>query len=405
MLRKTTAALVLAASCAAAGVMPGSAATAASRAASENSPWYQTDAGAAGSRANLKENVLTPSTVANVGYLRTMTAPPTSPGNQCGGTDTGAPALAGGYVYAITNYTVSKYNAATGELIWRRTPDPTGDTYFESLSVSGNGGIIVVGGTLCDSVSEPGDAFYAYNAATGKLLWRASPGEGMGPAVVSGGYVVTAGEDAAGNFFYVLNLSTGKTVWYRDTACLASYPVPLVVDSLVMLNGCAKQGPAIEARNLSTGKLAWKVAGRWTLQRGDFSGTHLFADDAGTMVALDPQTGQQEYTLSKAVKVLAVDDSRAYAACGSHGEYACAYNVSTGALEWRNTRNVYRPKLAAEAGGVLYLNSFGVALNAATGKKIKFLAIGGATALAVGDGRIADVSSGRIIDLFGLPGY
>jgi outer membrane protein assembly factor BamB len=172
-----------------------------------------------------------------------------------------------------------------------------------------------------------------------------------------------------------------------------------------MLNGCAKHGHAIEARSLSTGKLAWRVQGRWTLQRGDFGGTHLFASDAGTVVALDPQTGQQEYTLSNAVKVLAVDNSRAYATCGSHGEHACAYNVSTGALEWQNTRNVYKPRLAAEAGGVLYLNSFGVALNAATGKKIKSLAIGSATALAVGDGRIAAVSSGRIIDLFGLPGY
>lgn len=407
MFRKTTVALALAVSCAAAGIMPGSAATAASRAAGERSPWYQTDAGAAGSRANLKENVLTPSTVAKAGFLRSMAAPPTPPGSLCGDIGVVAPALVGGYLYAITNHTVSKYNAATGKLIWRRTPDPKFDTSFDSLSVSPSG-VVVVGGPGCGSVSEPGSAFYAYNAASGKLLWSASPSEGLDRAVVSGGYVVTAGSDAAGSFFYVLSLSTGKTVWYSNAGCIPSPSVPLVVGSLAMLYGCDKQGNAtIEARNLNTGKLVWeKQQGGWVLQRGDFGGTHLFAKDpAGAVVALDPQTGRPEYTLSQAVKVLAVDGSRAYAACGSKGQYACAYDVSTGALEWRNTRFAFTPDLAAEAGGVLYLNSFGVALNAATGQKIKSLPIEGATSLAVGDGRIAAVSSTRVVDLFGLPGY
>ena len=59
---------------------------------------------------------------------------------------------------------------------------------------------------------------------------------------------------------------------------------------------------------------------------------------------------------------------------------------------------------------MLYLNT-GVAVNAATGKAIATIwgsAIFGpqpATALAVGDGRIAVVTNPRIIDLYGQPGY
>ena len=84
---------------------------------------------------------------------------------------------------------------------------------------------------------------------------------------------------------------------------------------------------------------------------------------------------------------------------------ACGYNIGTGALEWQDTQLIGTPKLAAEAGGVLYLN-YGAALNTATGKRITRIwpTTPPHTALAVGDGRIATVT-GRIIDLYGLQGY
>lgn len=154
--------------------------------------------------------------------------------------------------------------------------------------------------------------------------------------------------------------------------------------------------------------MAWSRTGYWTLQRGDLSGSagkHLYVTNpSGTVEALNPRTGQLQYSLSEAVNVLAVDASRVYASCGSQGQYACAYNIGTGVLEWQNT-HPYSPKLAAEAGGVLYLDS-GAALNAATGKVIKTLPLDSppATALAVGDGRIAAVTTPRVIDLYGLPG-
>jgi hypothetical protein len=159
--------------------------------------------------------------------------------------------------------------------------------------------------------------------------------------------------------------------------------------------------------------VAWSLTGNWMLQRGDSGtfGKHLFVTDpSGTVEDLNPLTGQVQDSLSRAHQVLALDTSRVYASCGSGGEYACAYNLSTGTLEWQNTRLVPAldyPTLAAEADGVLYLNT-GVVLNAATGKAIKdlpFVSRSLATALAVGDGRIAAISAPRVIDLFGMPGH
>lgn len=401
MLGKTVAVLALAASCVITGLEP----VMAGQTTSENSPWYQTDYGAALSRANTSEHVLSPAAVRNVAYLRSMAAPPTPPGAQCGPEPIVAPALVGGYVYAITNSVLSKYDAATGKLIWRRTPDPTFFAEYQSLSVSSSG-MVVVGGAFCDSESEPGSGFWGYNAATGKLVWS-SRGEALSQEVVSNGYVVAAGMDAAGYFFDVLNLSDGTTAWSYGTPCMPYPTTPLVVGSLTMSYGCDSQNnPTIEARNLSTGTLVWSLPGTWTFQRGNSTAKKVFATDpAGAVVALNPLTGHTEYTLSQAVNVLAVDTTRVYATCGSS---VCAYNVSTGAREWQNASSLSTPALAAVADGVLYLDS-GLALNAATGQVIKTL-YGSyynspATALAVGDGRIAIVSDPRVLDLFGLPGY
>jgi outer membrane protein assembly factor BamB len=389
-------AILAVASCVVAGIGPAAAGGKAARAASENSPWFQTDSGFTLSRANHTEHVLTPATVARARFLRGVVSPPIPPQEQCLG-GTASPVLVGGYLYLITDFRVSKYNAATGKLIWRRTPAPTVVTYYVSLSVSGNG-LLVVDSAHCDSNSDIIGVLYAYNAATGKLVWSAGD-EGLQQAVVANGYVVTSGSDGSGDYFAVLNLSDGKTVWDWATEC-GPVTSPVVIDSLTFVGNCDSN--TLEARHLGTGTLAWSAPDIDAIQRGDAN--ELFAtDSAGAVVALNPLTGQQEYTLSQAVTVLAADTSRAYATCGSQGQDLCAYNLSTGTLEWQEA---FTTALAAEAGGVLYLDS-GDALNAATGKFIKTMPFVSppASALAVGDGRIAAVTAPRILDLYGLSGY
>ena len=114
-------------------------------------------------------------------------------------------------MYAITNYKLSKYNAATGRLIWRINPDPTLVTHYDSLAVSGN--LVIVGGDdSCITESEISGSIFAFNASTGALVWSANtqPESGFTGAVVSGSYVVTAGADI-GYEVAVFNLTLVKT--------------------------------------------------------------------------------------------------------------------------------------------------------------------------------------------------
>jgi outer membrane protein assembly factor BamB len=410
MLAKTIVVLALAASWVMTGAPPGAAGTR-HLAASQNSPWSDTDYNTALSRANLTETALNPSTVKNVTYRRSITSPVIPPGANCTG-DIVAPVLVGGDLFAVTNGRLSAYDAATGNLIWRRTPDPTFSEEYESLSVSH--GLVVVGASDCTSASEPPGTLWAYNASTGALAWT-TPMPGAGPlqaASAPGSFVLAEGGDAAGSDVAVFNLSSGKVAWSGFGCSFRSTP-PLVVGNLVMSYGCDnQQNPEIQGRNLATGSVAWTQDGDWALQRGDrgsAAGTHLYATNpAGAVVDLNPQTGTVRYSLSKAVTVLAVDSSRVYATCASQGEFVCGYNIGTGALEWRNTQpSVVGTTIAAEADGVLY-TPFGSALNTATGKIITqtwdVFTYSNVTAMAVGDGRIAVAGDPRVLDLFGLPG-
>jgi len=401
MFGKTVAVLALAASFAVTGIPPG---LAGGQASAGPPGWYDTNASAAQSRANLAEKLLTPSSVTKVKYLRSAVSSPYPRSGQCAGGIV-APLPANGYLYAITNGRLSKYNPATGKLIWRKTPDPSFTEAYDSLAISAN--LILVGGSDCLSVSDPNGIVYAYNAATGAPVWKALPaGPVDGVVALGSSYVVTAGESAAAAYVVsVFNLSNGKLIWSGD-GCLTSGPTePVVVGLVVIGYGCDNQQlDTLQAWNLATGAPLWSLPTGWAPQRGDLAGSagsHLYATDpSGTVVDLNPKTGQVEYSLSQAVNVLAVDTSRVYATCGSQGQSLCAYNTSTGALDWQKTNLATPPTSAAEADGVLYLGT-GAVLNAATGQRITKI---GESPVAVGDGRIVAVPDPRVIDLFGLPG-
>jgi hypothetical protein len=401
MLGKSIAVLTLVALIGAFTVSPS---LASGKRATENSPWNDTNSNAALSRANLSEKVLSLSTVRKVKYLRSVVGPPLSPKAPCLQATIASPILAGADLYAITAGKISKYSAATGSLIWRRTPNQT--FIYKSLAVSDD--LVIAGGVYCESESEPGGIVDAYNVSTGKLVWSTFT-EAFTAAVADGSYVIVAGENAAGSNTVVLNIANGKGIW-SDPGCGGSRaPEPIVVDSVVMSYGCSgnPQDPeALDANNLATGALLWSLPGNWGLLLGDQSGPngkHLYAiDPTGTVVDLNPLTGQVEYSLGQ-VGILAVDNSRVYATCGSQGTDLCGYNIDTGALEWQDTQLIGYPGAAAEADGVLYLD-YGSALNAATGLRVAIISTNGGVA-AVGDGLIAVGAGSRIIDLYGLQGY
>jgi hypothetical protein len=318
----------------------------------------------------------------------------------------------------MTNDLLSKYDPVTGKLIWRVNPDPSFTQVYQSLATSG--GLVVVGGIQCDTVSQPAGFLKAFNAATGAVAWTGYAPEGLKQAVTVGtSYVVAEGADAAGSDVAVLNLKDGTLLWHQF-GCLNrdNATDPVVVGLMVLGYGCDNQGGAtIEARHIATGALAWSLPSGWVIQRGDLAGsagTHLYATNlAGTVVDLNPQTGQVTHTLNNAITVLAVDGTRVYTTCGQSTLHTkiCAYSINTGGLQWQKSlfTSVISMKRAAEADGVLYLAT-GQALNASTGQVIGTVwGLGtynfhAPSALAVADGRIAVAGDPRVLDLYGLPG-
>jgi outer membrane protein assembly factor BamB len=378
------------------------------------SPWSQTGYNAAQSRANLTEQTLTASTVGRVRYLRGIASPQDQPGQSgCNINRIVAPVLTGGRLYAVTNGRLAKYNPATGGLIWRRAlldPITKESSSLDAQSLAVAGGLVVVGDLYCGSVSDPEGFIQAFSASTGARAWsqQITPeGGALDQMGVSGSYIAAAGTSpGGGQVVSVHQLATGALVWSRLTDECAPGTV-LVVAQMVISYGCTQSLAArVTARNIATGALAWSRTGNWVLQRGDIGGTaghHVYATSpSGTVVSLDPLTGTAQYSLPGAAGVLAVDTTRAYATCGGLG--VCAYSTATGARLW-STQPGFIPALAAEAGGVLYLDQ-GRALNAATGKTAASLWITSspASALAVGDGRIAVVTDPRVLDLYGPPG-
>jgi outer membrane protein assembly factor BamB len=386
----------------------GGALAGASSAATVTSPWNQSDYNAAQSRANLTEQTLTRSTLSAVRYLRSIAGPPVT-GNGCLHSSPLVPVLTGGDLDAVANGRLFKADAATGKLLWRRAPDPTFSTSFVSISVVR--GLVVVGEVGCDSASDPNGDIQAFNATTGAPVWKrpiSSSAGALNTAVVSGGLVAASGvSEGGGAVIAVHALAAGTQIWARLTdPCTESDVNVLVVAKEVISGSCdPRRNPVLVARALCTGTKTWSRVGAWHLWRGDsgaLTGRNLVVTNpGGTIVDLNPLTGATRFPLTGATNVLAIDAARIYAGCGLG---LCAYGTANGALLWSD--HGVTTSLAAEAGRVLYLDQ-GQALNAQTGKPITALWHTGdtASALVVGDGRVAAVTDPQVADLYGLPGF
>ena len=119
----------------------------------------------------------------------------------------------------------------------------------------------------------------------------------------------------------------------------------------------------------------------------------------GYLTDLVPATGVIKGTFSGAKDLLAVGRSRIFATCKG-GAAVCAYSRSSRALVWTVSTTLAYP-LAALAGTILYLDN-GIVLRSDTGARLRTLWTGNATAIVVGDGRVAVTTRLRILDIFSL---
>jgi hypothetical protein len=99
------------------------------------------------------------------------------------------------------------YDARTGKRLWSRLDHPGEWSVAEAMTLSRDGRTVVVTGKARDR-AENGDDFLtiAYDARSGKILWRETVDSGQG--IESGGAIAA---DPRRNFVYVTGFSVGET--------------------------------------------------------------------------------------------------------------------------------------------------------------------------------------------------
>jgi outer membrane protein assembly factor BamB len=133
-----------------------------------------------------------------------------------------------GKAYPADGYVTTALNASTGATIWRATAPGESLSEATSVAVSPGGSTVFVTGSLTDGTVTT----IAYNAATGKRLWRSSHGVGqqyvgatMALVTVSpdgaAAYVLTSHASTTGQYAYLViayNASTGARLWTSKLA-------------------------------------------------------------------------------------------------------------------------------------------------------------------------------------------
>ena len=345
-------------------------------------PWAESDHDAARSRYNSAESTLGPSNVASARYLRSVTAAPAnSPYGVCG-PGAARTLLTAGRLFFVGDSGVYAYNAATGRQIWRTGSDQADSTNY--VDIAAWNGRIFVGEDDCGSASDPNGGIEVYDASTGAPVWSAYFGTALSGLVVTGNYVVADGASiGSGAKVAVYDAATGATVWSKDISNSCDYlPTVLVVRGEV-IQECDDNGDlATEAADLATGTVRWTKTGNWNPLRGDSDAAtahHLYArSPTHAITDINPATGAARFTLAGATGVLAVGPVRVFTSC-SVG--ICAYSTATGAPSWSAAGS----GPVALANGVLYTGD-GRALNATTGAQLATLFTGHASQLMVGDG-------------------
>ena len=92
------------------------------------------------------------------------------------------------------------------------------------------------------------DYLYAFNAATGALLWKEILGKGVNPLAIANGVLYAGGND---DYFYALNAATGAVLWKYPTGAATR---AAVANGVVYVVANRKY---VYALSVTTGKILW----------------------------------------------------------------------------------------------------------------------------------------------------
>jgi outer membrane protein assembly factor BamB len=352
--------------------------------------WLQFHFGPDHQGLNPYENVLSPSTV---GGLQEKWAAPTDGNVQA------SPVVADGMVYTggnggIGTAYIYAFDAATGELVWRR---PTQGLDTQNVAVYRGRAFI---GTLDDHT------LHAYDARTGARAWALhAAGAVSGPTIAYGHlYVQTNSGD-----LYRLDPANGRIIWRADYRG-DSAANPAVAHGLVFAGG-GVQG-TVTAFAAGSGKRRWiahlavivdSSPAVWS------SRVYVGSVEPHGIWALDAETGDVEWftpTADGVTSAPTVAEGIVY--CGSYDGTVYALDAKTGEQVWAaSAGSVIGLASPVAANGVVYVGSdTGVfAFDAASGEQLWFYDIGQVNAApAVADGVVYIGDFDARLHAFALPG-
>lgn len=269
-----------------------------------------------------------------------------------------------GTIYLASNGELFALNARTGNVEWRRE---TAGANFAPVAADG---LIVAGGS---------DAVYAFDAGSGKRLWRNRIPRGQAvlyPPAVTDSRVVYVENDGNSRenpqlaTLKAVRADTGEGLWSKEDD-VVSYGMPVVDDGTVYL-GNRKY---VYALDVATGKRRWRAS----IARPDFTlgpklcagPDHIYVpenlNDRGRLAALSRKNGERQWTLEtegglghRPVRTgenlyVCVDGKRNRAVGEDFHASALSLDPSTGERYWRYRLFSYSADAPVAAGNSLYV--------------------------------------------------
>jgi outer membrane protein assembly factor BamB len=275
------------------------------------------------------------------------------------GTVLSSPAVAGGKVYVSTYASRARlyaFNAASGRAVWKALIPGT----FSSPAVAE--GLVYVGTNLFPS------QVLAFDANTGAPAWSADFNSGVGDITFAGGILYFGAEGT----LWALDAGTGEEVWH-------SPPVD-PTNSPAVSNGTVYVGARADSRvyafDALTGAIDWSVPTETTVDSPlTVANGAVYANYGSSLRALDAESGATLWTADTGIgsedTAPAVAEGVVYVLTGEARLWA--FDAATGAHIWdkRAGAGTQVESSPAVANGVLYMSNQNIrAVRAASGVEL-----------------------------------
>jgi len=284
------------------------------------------------------------------------------------------PAVAYGRVYLPTfDGRFYALDARTGRPIWRRS---TGRCGWASPAVWRRLVYVTFIGHACDR-QVPGDdgSVFAFQAGTGRTLWRRRIGPTESSPLVAGGAVYVGDWDGR---VWALDARTGRTRWVRRVG-------GMIKGSLALAGGRVYVGSYdghVYALGARGGRLLWRASVQPRLgSRGTFYSTPALAygrvyigSTDGKVYSYGAASGRLRWSQGTGGYVYASPAVwRGLVLVGSYDRVFYALDAATGDVRWRFRANGPISGSATVLAGVVYFSTFNertYGLDARTGRQL-----------------------------------